>query len=73
MKVILRVITVVSLLASTAILSSAEDYQCRNASGCAATKTQGGVQKRVVFRKGDIVSTERGFAVAGDNGWIPVD
>lgn len=72
MKVrILRTLVAVplALIASTA---SAEDYQCRNNDGCTATITTGGVQRVVVFRKGDVVSTGSGWVVDTDDGWVKI-
>ena len=58
----------------TAALAAApiDDYQCSKPEGCDALNTASG--NVVTFRKGDVVSTERGFVVAGDDlGWVPID
>jgi len=48
-----------------------DDFQCGEEEGCDALSTATG--EVVHFRKGDIVSNERGFVVGGDNGWVPID
>lgn len=51
--------------------AAGDDFKCDDISGCNALNTSTG--SVITFRKGDIVSTERGFVVAGDNGWVGVD
>ena len=58
-----------ALATSTAF---AEDYQCRDNDGCAATISTGGVQRVVNFRKGDVVSTDSGWVIAPDDGWAKI-
>ncbi len=64
-----RVIAVAGLVAA-APAPSAEIYQCRDVTGCVATiNTDDGNQKKVIFRKGDVVSTDAGWVVSTDDGW----
>jgi len=60
------------ILAALALLcptASAEEYQCKNASGCSAEIAVDGEMETTNFRKGDIVSTEAGWFVSTDDGW----
>jgi hypothetical protein len=50
----------------------AEDYQCTDDAGCSARITEDGELQEVTFRKGDMVSTEAGWVVSPDDGWIKV-
>ncbi len=50
----------------------AEDYQCGNDAGCPARITEDGVLNEVMFRKGDMVSTDAGWSVSTDDGWVKV-
>jgi hypothetical protein len=50
----------------------AEDYQCGEDAGCTARITEDGELQEVVFRKGDLVSTEAGWVVSSDDGWVKV-
>jgi len=52
--------------------SSAQDYQCSDDAGCTATINEDGELEEVVFRKGDLVSTESGWVVSSDDGWVKV-
>lgn len=64
-----RVIAVVCFVAA-APTPSAEIYQCRDVTGCVATiNTDDGTQRKVIFRKGDVVSTDAGWVVSTDDGW----
>ncbi len=60
-----------SALLLIASLAMPDDFQCTDIEGCDAINTaaSGNV---VTFRKGDIVSTERGFVVAGASGWVNI-
>ncbi len=58
-------------LVAFSLAPSAEVYQCREVTGCVATiNTDDGKQKKVIFRKGDIVSTDAGWIVSTDDGWV---
>ncbi len=54
----------------------AQIYQCRDVNGCRATintdDNLDGIfeQKKVIFRKGDVVSTDAGWIVSTDDGWV---
>ena len=64
-----------SLLAITVMAglpTHAQDYQCRNTSGCTARQSVNGELTTVNFRKGDLVSTEDGWVVDPDDGWSKV-
>lgn len=52
--------------------ASAEDYQCNDDAGCTARITEDGEVQEVSFRKGDLVSTEAGWVVSPDDGWVKV-
>jgi len=52
--------------------AQAEDYQCTDDAGCSARITEDGEVQEVVFRKGDLVSTEAGWVVSPDDGWTKV-
>lgn len=67
----LRVFAPFAVLAAAAPVG-AQDYQCRNASGCVATIYQDGASRKVLFRKGDLVSTASGWAVDPKDGWVKV-
>jgi hypothetical protein len=68
-----RTLSVVAIVAIAAASPSAEDYLCENADGCPASITSGGVKRVVVFRKGDLVRTEKGWVVNPSDGWMKVD
>ena len=71
MKITVPSVIAVAFLAATAPKSSAEIYQCRAVTGCVATiNTDDGRQKKVIFRKGDVVSTDAGWIVSTDDGWV---
>ncbi|MEW6071482.1 MAG: hypothetical protein AB1726_02660 [Planctomycetota bacterium] len=71
MKITLPRVIAAAFLLAAAPTSSAEIYQCREVTGCVATfNTEDGVQKKVIFRKGDIVSTDAGWIVSTDDGWV---
>ena len=61
-----------ALLVMVAAPARAEEYQCSDDSGCTARITEDGEVQEVVFRKGDIVSTEAGWVVSADDGWVKV-
>jgi hypothetical protein len=65
----LRALLIVALLAITA---RAEDYQCFNDAGCAGRITEDGVIREEIFRTGDMVSTDGGWSVSTDDGWVKV-
>ncbi len=69
---IARRIAAVVLLSAAGLPSHAEDYQCTNASGCVARIAEDGELTEVVFRKGDLVSTEAGWIVNPEDGWVKV-
>ena len=52
-------------------LALAEDYQCGDPV-CVARITEDGVVNDVYFRKGDMVSTDAGWSVSTDDGWVKV-
>lgn len=62
----------VLLLSLTALSVSAEDYQCIQAAGCPARGEEDGQVFEVLFRKGDIISTEAGWLVSPSDGWAKV-
>ncbi len=61
------------LLALLALASPAlaEDYVCGDPV-CVARITEEGVLNDVYFRKGDMVSTDAGWDVSTDDGWVKV-
>lgn len=48
------------------------DYQCKDVGGCVARRSKNGVLTSYRFRKGDLVSTEDGWVVDPDDGWVKV-
>lgn len=52
--------------------SHAEDYQCGDEAGCTARITEDGELQEITFRKGDMVSTDAGWSVSTDDGWVKV-
>ena len=69
---IARCVSAALLVMATGLSSHAEDYQCQNDSGCTARISEDGELQEVVFRKGDLVSTEAGWVVSPDDGWVKV-
>lgn len=67
-----RLLAAAWLVLAAALPSHAEDYQCGNDAGCTARITEDGEVQEVVFRKGDLVSTEAGWVVSPDDGWVKV-
>jgi hypothetical protein len=67
-----RVLSAVFLLMTAAVSLHAEDYMCRNGAGCTASIVEDGSLQQVVFRRGDIVSTEAGWIVSPEDGWVKV-
>ena len=67
-----RLIPAALLALAVGFPASAEDYQCGDDAGCTARITEDGELREVVFRKGDLVSTEAGWAVSTDDGWVKV-
>lgn len=65
-------------LAAAAVLAltltaRAEDYQCGDDAGCTARIVEDGVIQDVEFRKGDMVSTDAGWWIVTDDGWVKVN
>lgn len=50
----------------------AEDYQCGNKDGCKGRHTDDGEIIEEVFRYGDMVSTDAGYDISTDDGWVKV-
>ena len=67
-----RSVTAAGLVLAVGFPLSAEDYQCGDDAGCSAQITEDGELQEVVFRKGDLVSTEAGWVVSPDDGWVKV-
>ncbi len=67
-----RLWTVALFLIVTGWTASAENYQCRSASGCVATITKNGKFKKVRFRPGDVIDTETGWVAKSTDGWKKV-
>ena len=64
-----RLLTALALFLLT-LAAHAEIYQCRDVTGCVATiHDDQGNQRKVIFRKGDVVSTDAGWVVSTDDGW----
>ncbi len=71
MKITVPCVIAVAFLAAAAPTSSADIYQCEEITGCVATiNTDDGQQKKVMFRKGDVVSTSAGWVASTDDGWV---
>jgi len=60
------------LVLAVGIPSHAEEYQCDDDAGCTARINEDGELQEVVFRKGDLVSTDAGWVVSPDDGWVKV-
>lgn len=71
-KAMVRPLVAALLVLLAAGPSYAEDYQCTDDDGCTARITEDGELQEVVFRKGDMVSTEAGWVVSTDDGWVKV-
>ena len=71
-KALARRVPAVLLLMVAGLTAHAEDYQCTSDAGCTARITEDGELQEVVFRKGDLVSTEAGWVVSPDDGWVKV-
>ena len=71
-KAFARPITAAVLVMAFGFSSSAQDYQCKDDAGCTASINEDGELEEVVFRKGDLVSTEAGWVVSSDDGWVKV-
>lgn len=67
-----RLVPAALLVLAAGIPVFAEDYQCGEEAGCSAQITEDGELQEVVFRKGDLVSTEAGWVVSPDDGWVKV-
>lgn len=65
-----------SLLLAAALalspLARSEDYQCGSDAGCVGRITEDGEVHDITFRKGDMVSTDAGWSVSTDDGWVKV-
>ena len=73
-NVFARCASAAALVALAGLPSRAEDYQCQDQAGCVATITdEDGVVQEVVFREGDLISTESGWVVSTDDGWAKVN
>ena len=71
-RTVVPILTVIGLTAIMAIPTYARDYRCKDVSGCIAQIPENGQLKTVLFRKGDIISTEEGWIVNPTNGWAKV-
>ena len=71
-KAFARSVSAALLVMAAGQPSHAEDYQCTDDAGCSARITEDGELQEVVFRKGDLVSTEAGWVVSTDDGWVKV-
>jgi hypothetical protein len=60
------------ILLAAGVSSRAEEYQCDSDAGCSARINEDGELQEVTFRKGDLVSTEAGWDVSPDDGWVKV-
>ena len=67
-----RLVPAALLAMAAGFPASAEDYQCGDDAGCTARVTEDGELQEAVFRKGDLVSTEAGWVVSPDDGWVKV-
>lgn len=65
-----RVLSAVLLLVTAELSLHAEDFQCRFVAGCTARIVENGQVQEVVFRKGDLISTEAGWIVSPEEGWV---
>lgn len=50
----------------------AQNYKCQDASGCVATIYQDGASRKVMFRKGDLITTAAGWIIDPQDGWVAV-
>jgi len=71
-RALARCVSAAALVAALGLSPRAEDYQCKNDAGCSARISEDGELQEVVFRKGDLVSTEAGWIVSTDDGWEKV-
>lgn len=69
-RLLLTVLTLVACLPRTA--EAKEDYRCKKPEGCVAYKWEDGVKITIVYRKGDLISTEAGWVVNPDDGWVKI-
>ena len=60
------------LLLAAATLLAAEDYQCGSDAGCVGRITEDGEIREETFRKGDMISTDAGWWIVTDDGWVKV-
>ena len=67
-----RLVPAALIVLAVGFPANAEDYQCTDDAGCSARITEDGEVQEVVFRKGDLVSTEAGWVVSSDDGWVKV-
>jgi hypothetical protein len=67
-----RLVPAALLALVTGLTVHAEDYKCTDDAGCTAKITEDGELQEVSFRKGDLVSTEAGWVVSPDDGWVKV-
>ena len=54
------------------VLLAVEDFRCSEDNGCDARINRDGNLETVSFRKGDLVSTEDGWYIIHDDGWVKV-
>ena len=71
-RTVVPVLAVIGLTAIMAIPIQAQNYRCKDVSGCLAQIPENGQLKTVLFRKGDIISTEEGWVINPTNGWAKV-
>ena len=72
MNAMARSVPAALLVLAVGLPLRAEDYQCGDDAGCSAQITEDGELQETVFRKGDMVSTEAGWVVSADDGWVKV-
>jgi hypothetical protein len=63
------VLCVGTLLASQPEPEHPSAWICKDANGCVASKQIDGKQRKVIFRKGDVVHEDHGWIVSSDDGW----
>jgi hypothetical protein len=68
-RIIVPLITVLAIVAGTAIPAHAEDFRCKDSTGCLAQVSENGELKTVAFRRGDLISTKDGWIVDPNQGW----
>lgn len=71
-RAMVRLVPAVWLVLTVGFPVQAEDHQCNESAGCSARITEDGIVSEVTFRKGDLISTEAGWIVSPDDGWVKV-